>query len=357
MSMSHTETAAAQPRGNPGEILRLAREERGWKLAEVAAQLNLTSHSLAQLEAGEFERLPGHTFARGYVRAYAKLLGLDQAALVEAFDRYTGTNAAGSNVQSLGRLPEPMRLSRTLLRGVSAVLLLLLLLLGYFWWQERPERLADLGAFGLKHIEVDSADGTTQIHPVEEPVEPEDQVVAEAGRSAGEAAAENPEAGTASEPATQAAGSAALPGSTPAGSAAPASPAPASVAPAAGVSAPSSAETAAPAAADALPVAAPDSTPASTEPPAAVPAAASGSARLEMSFTADCWVQVTDADGRVLLSTVKRSGEALQIDGKAPLELRLGNARGAREVRFNGTPVAHLDNMTASGTARLNLGQ
>jgi len=350
MSMSHTETAAAQPRGNPGEILRLAREERGWKLAEVATQLNLTSHSLSQLEAGEFERLPGHTFARGYVRAYAKLLGLDQAALVEAFDRYTGTNAAGSNVQSLGRLPEPMRLSRTLLRGVSAVLLLLLLLLGYFWWQERPERLADLGAFGLKHIEVDSADGTTQIHPVEEPVELEDQAVAEAGRSAGEAAAETPEAAagtaTASEPATEAAGSTA-----------PASPAPESVAPAAGVSAPSSAETAAPAAADALPVAAPDSTPASTEPPAAVPAAASGSARLEMSFTADCWVQVTDADGRVLLSTVKRSGEALQIDGKAPLELRLGNARGAREVRFNGTPVAHLDNMTASGTARLNLGQ
>lgn len=345
MSMSHTETAAAQPRGNPGEILRLAREERGWKLAEVATQLNLTSHSLSQLEAGEFERLPGHTFARGYVRAYAKLLGLDQAGLVEAFDRYTGTNAAGSNVQSLGRLPEPMRLSRTLLRGVSAVLLILLLLLGYFWWQERPERLADLGAFGLKHIEVDSADGTTQIHPVEEPVELEDQAVAEAGRSAGEAAAETPEAAagtaTASEPATEAAGSTA-----------PASPAPEGAAPAAGVSVPSASEGAAPAPAN-LPAA----VQAPSAPTAAAPAPASGSGRLEMSFAADCWVQVTDADGRVLLSSVKRSGETLQIDGKAPLELRLGNARGAREVRFNGTPVAHLDNMTASGTARLSLGQ
>lgn len=350
MSMSHTETAAAQPRGNPGEILRLAREERGWKLAEVATQLNLTSHSLSQLEAGEFERLPGHTFARGYVRAYAKLLGLDQAGLVEAFDRYTGTNAAGSNVQSLGRLPEPMRLSRTLLRGVSAVLLILLLLLGYFWWQERPERLADLGAFGLKHIEVDSADGTTQIHPVEEPVELEDQAVAEAGRSAGEAAAEPPEAAagtaTASEPATEAAGSTA-----------PASPAPEGAAPAAGVSVPSASEGAAPAPANLPAAVQAPSAPTAAEAAAAAPAPASGSGRLEMSFAADCWVQVTDADGRVLLSSVKRSGETLQIDGKAPLELRLGNARGAREVRFNGTPVAHLDNMTASGTARLSLGQ
>lgn len=55
MSMSHTEAAAAQPQGNPGEILRLAREERGWQLAEVAAQLNLTSHSLSQLDTGDIE--------------------------------------------------------------------------------------------------------------------------------------------------------------------------------------------------------------------------------------------------------------------------------------------------------------
>lgn len=99
---SHTEAGAAPQRGNPGEVLRLAREKKGWQVAEVATQLNLTVQSLAQLEAGEFDRLPGHTFARGYVRAYAKLLGLDQGVLVEQFDRFTGTDATGSGRAAAG---------------------------------------------------------------------------------------------------------------------------------------------------------------------------------------------------------------------------------------------------------------
>lgn len=342
MSMSHTEAAAAQPQGNPGEILRLAREERGWQLAEVAAQLNLTSHSLSQLEAGAFERLPGHTFARGYIRAYAKLLGLDPAALVEAFDRHTGTSsAAGSQVQSLGRVVEPRRLSRTLLRLASAALLALLVLLGYFWWQERPERLSELGMFGLQHIEVDSADGTTQLHPVEEP---EDQAVAAAQAPA-------PLEPAASAPATADAGVAVVE--------APAVPAPAGE--------PAQPQPQPPAAADAAvqPVSAVPVETGTTgtavpvaEPVApAAPAVAPGQGLVQLGFSADCWVQVSEAGGRVLISTVKRKGESLEIAGKAPLELRLGNARGATEVRYNGVPVEHLKNLTASGTARINLGQ
>jgi cytoskeleton protein RodZ len=82
-----------------------------------------------------------------------------------------------------------------------------------------------------------------------------------------------------------------------------------------------------------------------------------GQGLVQLGFSADCWVQVSEAGGRVLISTVKRKGESLEIAGKAPLELRLGNARGATEVRYNGVPVEHLKNLTASGTARINLGQ
>jgi hypothetical protein len=42
-------------------------------------KLNLTVSSLNHLETGAFDKLPGHTFARGYIRAYAKLMGMDQA--------------------------------------------------------------------------------------------------------------------------------------------------------------------------------------------------------------------------------------------------------------------------------------
>ena len=71
MKAAHPEVVAAT-RVNPGETLRQARESNGWSLAEVALKLNLTVASLGNLEAGAFDKLPGHTFARGYIRAYAK---------------------------------------------------------------------------------------------------------------------------------------------------------------------------------------------------------------------------------------------------------------------------------------------
>lgn len=357
MSMSHSEAGAAQPRGNPGETLRLTREEKGWQVAEVATQLNLSPQALTQLEAGEFDRLPGHTFARGYVRAYAKLLGLDQLALVEAFDRCTGTDASGSTVQSLGRIPEPLRLSRTVLRLASAVLLLLLLLLGYFWWQERPERLAELGAFSLKHIEVESADGTTELHPLDEP---EDQAVADALQGSEPAPAEitGTEAGQPpSEGATDEIET--VPGATPQAPAS-ASPAPAgetSIAPARVPHAAAVAPQAAVAPAGTATPAIPASAEAASAPSEAAPAPVvrEGEGLVQVSFSADCWAQVADANGRVLVSVVKRKGETLQVAGKAPLDLRLGYARGA-QVTYNGKPV-NLSNVTSGGTARVTLGQ
>ncbi|NES09895.1 helix-turn-helix domain-containing protein, partial [Pseudomonas laurentiana] len=174
MKAAHPEAVAAT-RENPGEILRQARENRGWSQAEVAHKLNLTVSSLNNLEAGAFDKLPGHTFARGYIRAYAKLLDMDQAALVQAFDQCTGTHAQGSDVHALGRIEEPVRLSHNILRGVSLVLLLAVVGGGYFWWQDQSrQRGKDLTTIAMEHVEVESADGTTQIHPLDEP---EDQAV------------------------------------------------------------------------------------------------------------------------------------------------------------------------------------
>ena len=70
MKAAHPEVLAV-PRVNPGESLRKAREGRGWTIAEVTGQLNLTPQRLSQIEHGAFDKLPGHTFGRGYVRAYA----------------------------------------------------------------------------------------------------------------------------------------------------------------------------------------------------------------------------------------------------------------------------------------------
>ena len=105
-SYPESESAAA---GHPGDALRAARAARGWTQSDVALQIHLTVDAVNQVETGQFDKLPGLTFARGYVRAYAKLLGLDQNQLVHEFDAYTGSNATASDVQNLGRVKEPTR--------------------------------------------------------------------------------------------------------------------------------------------------------------------------------------------------------------------------------------------------------
>ncbi|HHJ1296383.1 TPA: RodZ domain-containing protein [Pseudomonas sp. H2] len=345
MNAAHPEVAVA-PGQNPGELLRQAREKRDWSQAEVARKLNLTVSSLNHVETGAFDKLPGHTFARGYIRAYAKLMDLDQAALVEAFDQYTGTHAKGSEVHSLGRIEEPVRLSHNILRGVSLLLLVAVVGGGFVWWQDQGSlRGKDLAKIALEHVEVESADGTTQIHPLDEP---EDQAVT-AGQqpesaplpleqAAGEqplAAAEQVPASPAQTPAANATPAPAAQAQLPAAATAP-TPVPAAVAPAA-----TAPVAAAPVVAAAEPAA-----------PVAVPA---GSAKVAIQFTADCWTQVSDGNGKVLFSAVKRKGDNLELTGKPPFAVRLGFARGA-QVSYNGQAV-DVAPFTSGETARLKLGQ
>ncbi|MFJ2324275.1 RodZ domain-containing protein [Pseudomonas sp. NPDC087817] len=340
MKAAHPEVVAAN-RVNPGETLRQARESNGWSLAEVALKLNLTVTSLSNLEAGAFDKLPGHTFARGYIRAYAKLLGMDQTVLVQQFDQSTGTDSQGSNVHALGRIEEPVRVSHTILRIVSLLLLIAVIGGGFVWWQDQTSlRSKDLTTLAPEHVEVEGADGTTQIHPIDEP---EDQAVAE-GQAEGATALALPQSETTAE-------------ST---GAEPAAPATAPVAPAA-----PSATPAAPVHTPA-PVVATPATPAPTVPSTPAPtvtapvaptvnAPVAGQGQVSVQFVADCWTQVSDGSGKVLFSGLKRKGDSLAVAGKPPFAVRLGYARGA-QVSYNGQPV-DVAPFTSGETARLKLGQ
>ena len=335
MKAAHPEVVAAN-RVNPGETLRQARESKGWSLAEVALKLNLTVSSLSNLEAGAFDKLPGHTFARGYIRAYAKLLGMDQTVLVQQFDQSTGTDSQGSNVHSLGRIEEPVRVSHTILRIVSLLLLVAVIGGGFVWWQDQTsQRAKDLTTLSPEHVEVEGADGTTQIHPLDEP---EDQAIVENQTEAGAPLA-LPQTSTSAEP--EVAASATTP-TAPAQNSAPVPATPATPA------TPAPAVPAVPA-----PVATASVAPTVPAPAAAAPAAGQG--QVSLQFTADCWTQVTDGTGKVLLSGLKRKGENVSVTGKPPFAVRLGFARGA-QVSYNGQ-VVDVAPFTSGETARLKLGQ
>ncbi|WP_460927127.1 RodZ domain-containing protein [Pseudomonas sp. MC6] len=347
MKAAHPEVVAAN-RVNPGETLRQARESNGWSLAEVALKLNLTVTSLSNLEAGAFDKLPGHTFARGYIRAYAKLLGMDQTVLVQQFDQSTGTDSQGSNVHALGRIEEPVRVSHTILRIVSLLLLIAVIGGGFVWWQDQTSlRSKDLTSLAPEHVEVEGADGTTQIHPIDEP---EDQAVEENQADTSTALA-LPQSETTAE---STGAEATTPATTPAAPVAPAAtttapahtPAPVVATPA--TPAPNAPATPAPT--TTAPVA-----PATAAPTAEATAPVAGDGQVQLQFSADCWAQVTDGRGKVIFSGLKHKGDSVSVSGKPPLSVRLGVARAA-QVSYNGQPV-DIAPFTSGETARLKLGQ
>ena len=339
MTAPHQESAV--PMGNnPGETLRSAREGKGWTLAAVAQQLNLTERALARIEAGDFSQLPGHTFARGYVRAYAKLLGLDQTRLVQEFDLHTGTNASGSNVNSLGRIEEPGRLSRSFMRLFGFVLLLVLAAAAWYWWQERSTREAlTPPVSALERIEVEGADGTTEIHLLDR-----------ADEDAAVELAEPTEQGSALSPGEMSTPVEISQASTDAESG--------EVGVEAAQSLPltESESGAASSPAESTPVELPsDNAAVPVETSESASATAPGEAVLELRFTADCWTRVADAEGRVLYSALAKAGTSRTVSGKAPLDVHLGYARGA-QLSYNGEAVSLASHMRGE-TARLKLGQ
>ncbi|MGI9288966.1 MAG: RodZ domain-containing protein, partial [Pseudomonadales bacterium] len=67
-------------------------------------------------------------------------------------------------------------------------------------------------------------------------------------------------------------------------------------------------------------------------------ASVSGSDRLVLDFTTDCWVEVYDAKGEALRLGVERAGDRLMLRGKAPFDVLVGFSRGVT-MTLNGEPV------------------
>jgi cytoskeleton protein RodZ len=68
-----------------GETLKAARERMGASTSQAAAATRIKVQHIEAMEAGQFQRIPAPTYAKGFIRMYAQYLGLDPAALVKEY--------------------------------------------------------------------------------------------------------------------------------------------------------------------------------------------------------------------------------------------------------------------------------
>jgi cytoskeleton protein RodZ len=97
-------------KGSFGERLKREREMRGVSLEEVSAATRISTRFLAALETEQWDRLPGGIFNRGFVRAVAHYLGLDEEALIAEYAAATNDRPAFAvTAKSLPKSRRPAR--------------------------------------------------------------------------------------------------------------------------------------------------------------------------------------------------------------------------------------------------------
>ncbi|HJT20243.1 MAG TPA: RodZ domain-containing protein [Nitrospira sp.] len=73
-----------------GEFFKQVRETKGLTIDEVASKTRIRSDFVKALEEGNFAKLPDQVFARGFVRSYARSLGLDEEDAIHRFIQSAG---------------------------------------------------------------------------------------------------------------------------------------------------------------------------------------------------------------------------------------------------------------------------
>lgn len=111
-----------------GAQLRQAREARGLSLSQVAAETRISERHLELIESGDFDELPGRTYAIGFAKNYARIVGLSQSDTAEAVKAEL---AMGHPRPSRGIVDydpgDPAKVPSSRIGMISAIALILLL--------------------------------------------------------------------------------------------------------------------------------------------------------------------------------------------------------------------------------------
>ena len=281
----------------PGQILRAAREHAGLSQEDIAGKLKLAPRQVAAIELGDWSSLPERTFTRGFMRNYARMVGVDPESL--------GLDHAPSQPQAASQLkPTPIAIGEitreadhngpSIARWLVPGLLIAALAAGIAFFQGG----AWFGWDVSKFFAASSA--------------PPSLKAAVAAKA--EAAAETKAAATGS--------SGAMMGSTPAANPPALLAVPEAAAPLLPLLPASVATPPAAAALGAVPALIPDTVPIAA---AALPAAlAAGEKRITVQFKGKSWTEVR-SKGEVIFSETAVPG-LREFSGKPPLSFIVGNA-------------------------------
>lgn len=276
-----------------GKRLREIREANNISLAEVVAELRLESRLVQQIENEEQGELPEAPFVKGYLRNYARMLGVDAAPILEAYGQVCGADAPGlTQVNRVRELTSRSAAPRSTTWIIVAVLVVSVLV----WWWSQLLSFKN-GAEEPVAPEIEA--------PMQEQVAPVSAVDGATGEAVIELALpqQQPQAQPlVQQPAAPAAVTAALP----------------------------------------------------AQASAAAVAAQPVNATITLKLSQESWIDISDASGARLFMDMAKGGTTQTVTGLPPFKVMLGNSP-AVALEYNGAPYDHQAH-AKKGIARFTLG-
>jgi len=395
------------PRETAGKLLKRTRIERGLDEKQVADQLRITVHYVKAIEGDHYEKLPGAIFARGYLKGYAKLLKLDTADIVARYEAATNGSQARRDRDSTQEHAANSSVPNGARWALISVAAFALLFVGIWIFSGPSEESAgaDSAVATRAAVEPDSTPRASPSNSVARPVAseptlpvsqpPQDRTNSAPAIAGGlePAIVEAPESpGRADkEPTVRVADDSGAESEADSQTVAPAQAREEPAAEAITRSEPDSAVEPAQAASEAESDAAPEpdavavaATPVdaagNSEPDGAeatdsgrpeelveinvlqgdngeriIEVRSEGNDVLQISFTGESWVEVNDADQRLIYRDLRESGDILEVTGRAPFNILLGDAP-LTSLRLNGATVDVSDDIRIDNSARLTVG-
>ncbi|EGR1894054.1 cytoskeleton protein RodZ [Vibrio vulnificus] len=297
-----------------GTLLKRKRESMGYTQKQVADRLRLRVNVIEQIDDNQFESGQVATFTRGYLRSYARLVGLDEKIILDALDNTGDAQHQEQEMQSFSRKTNTEKHNSRIMLITWGIFIIITGISSLWWWQNQQENSLAQSVNQAAQLE------DAVIEESEPPLI--DDVVMQEMDATTESNEQN-EVSSEESPAS-----------------------------------PESVETLEVETLEPIVEAEADAE-LQVEPQAAVVEVTSeasktnGETALTMAFRSDCWVQVKDASGKTLISGIRKSGQDLNLSGQAPFNVILGAPEGVT-MTFASEPV-DLSRYTAGKVARFTL--
>lgn len=291
---------------SPGKLLVWARERSNLTQEQVAKELYMTLTKVRALESDDYRHMGADTFVRGYLRAYANLVHLDVAQVLAAYDRHL--QKLGVVESSVPRRADATNKPIWQFGLFILIALVVLWLISIWFFDNRQQSVIDRPANVTPQLDISHSlfsSASSVMENESSVVIPDESALVSSAETMLSASSVHADETQDSSNISSASGS--------------------------------------------------SSSRVSGTVNASLAIKDSDLAVLALSFSAECWLEVSDARGDVLAADLQAAGSSLQLKGEAPFDVKLGNAPAAK-IELNGESIA-VTPLSATNVLSLKVGQ